>query len=134
MHVQPYLFLDGRCEEAIGFWQAAIGAVPGPVMRFRDNPDPAYNPPGSDDLVMHTSFHVGETEIMASDGRCTGTPSFAGFALSIAAADPAEAQRLFDALAEGGQVQMPLAATFFSPAFGMVADRFGVAWMVIARP
>jgi PhnB protein len=71
---------------------------------------------------------------MASDGRCSGQPSFQGFSLSLTAPDPAEAERLFSALGDGGQVQMPLAQTFFSPRFGMVADRFGVSWMVIVTP
>ena len=88
-------------------------------------------PPGSENKVMHASFRVGETTVMASDGHCQGQPSFKGFALVVTARDEGEADRLFGALGEGGQVQMPLAKTFFSPRFGMVADRFGVSWMVI---
>jgi PhnB protein len=71
---------------------------------------------------------------MASDGRCAGQPSFKGITLSIWAKNEAEANRLFDALADGGQIQMPLAKTFFSPSFGMVADHFGVGWMIVAMP
>lgn len=80
---------------------------------------------------MHSSLRIGDTTVMASDGRCLGQPSFQGFALSLSAADGAEAERLFAALADGGQVQMPLTRTFFAPHFGMVNDRFGVSWMII---
>ena len=83
---------------------------------------------------MHTYFRIGDTQVMASDGMNTGRPSFQGFALSLTASDEAEAKRLFAALGDGGKVQMPLAKTFFSPAFGMVADRFGVPWMVFVQP
>jgi len=133
MLVQPYLFFDGRCEEALTFYRKAIGAEIEMMLRFKENPDPQPGmcAPGSDDKVMHASFRVGETVIMASDGQCGGKPSFQGFSLSITAKDEAEVDRLFGALAEGGQVQMPLGKTFFSPRFGVVADKFGVSWMVI---
>jgi PhnB protein len=134
MSVQPYLFFDGRAEEAIEFYKRALGAEVTALMRFKDSPEPAkpgMMPPGSEDKVMHASFSIGETTVMASDGRCQGQPSFKGFALVLTARDEAEADRLFGALGEGGEVQMPLAKTFFSPKFGMVADRFGVSWMVI---
>jgi len=103
------------------------------LMRFKDSPEPpvpGMMPPGTDDKVMHASFRVGEAVVLASDGLCGGAPNFQGFTLSLTTADPAEAERLFTALADGGQVRMPLAPTFFSPCFGMVADRFGVGWMV----
>jgi PhnB protein len=131
MHVQPYLFFDGRCEEALEFYKSALGAEVEMLMRFKDNPEPSANPAGSANKVMHTSFRIGGTSVMASDGRCQGQPRFAGFSLSLTAADEAEAERLFGALADGGEVQIPLATTFFSPRFGMVADRFGVPWMVV---
>ena len=134
MHVQPYLFFDGRCEEALEFYKATLGAEVVMLMRFRDSPDPlppGMVPPGSEGKVMHASFRVGDTEVLASDGRCLGRPSFQGFSLSLTVPDEAAADRLFAALADGGQVQMPLGKTFFSPRFGMVADRFGVGWMVI---
>jgi PhnB protein len=89
------------------------------------------SPPGSENKVMHASLRIGDTTVMASDGRCTGQPSFKGFSLAIAAPSDAEAEKLFAALADGGQVQMPLTKTFFYSRFGMVADRFGVSWMVI---
>jgi PhnB protein len=104
------------------------------LMRFRDAPDPpppGMIAPGSEDKIMHASLRIGETNVMASDGRCMGTPSFQGVSLSLTVADEAEAERVFAALADGGQVQMPLGKTFFSPCFGMVADRFGVGWMVV---
>src|SRR6266850_6990009 len=134
MQVQPYLFFDGRCEEAIEFYRKTLGAEVTMLMPFKDNPEPMTGkaPPG--DKVMHSSFRIGDTTVMASDGNCMGKPSFQGFSLSITARDDAEAKRLFAALSAGGQVQMPLAKTFFSTAFGMVADRFGVSWMVIVTP
>ena len=134
MQVQPYLFFDGRCEEAIGFYREAIGAKVEMLMRMKDSPEPPQPgmcPPGSENKVMHAALRVGETTVMASDGRCLGKPSFQGFSLSLNAKDEPDAKRLFNALAAGGQVQMPLGKTFFSPCFGMVADRFGVSWMVI---
>jgi PhnB protein len=131
MQVQPYLFLDGRCEEAIEFYRKALGAEVLAMMRFKDNPQPAMNPPGSGEKVMHASMRIGDATVMASDGRCQGQPSFQGFALSLTVPNETEAERLFGALGEGGQVQMPLMKTFFSPRFGMVADRFGVSWMIV---
>jgi PhnB protein len=133
MQIQPYLFFDGRCEEAVEFYKSKLGAKIEMLMRFGENPEPAANPPGSDDKVMHACLRIGDTAVMASDGNCAGKPSFQGFSLSLTAKDVPEARRLFAALGEGGQVQMPFAQTFFSPGFGMVADRFGVSWMVIVE-
>jgi PhnB protein len=137
MRVQSYLFFDGRCEEAIAFYQSALSAEVDMMMRFKDNPEPPQPgtyPPGSADKIMHASFRVGDTAVMASDGRCQGQPMFQGFALAISVKTAAEADRLFNALNDGGQVQMPLAKTFFSPRFGMVKDRFGVVWMIVTEP
>ena len=134
MQVQPYLFFNGRCEEAIAFYREALGAEVTMIMRYKDSPEPpppGMVPPGSENKVMHANFRIGETEVMASDGNCTGQTDFRGFSLSIVAPDEAKARQLFDALGNGGQVQMPMSKTFFSPCFGMVADRFGVGWMVI---
>jgi len=137
MQVQPYLFFDGRCEEAIEFYKSTLGIKVEMLMRMKDSPEPhppGMCPPGSENNVMHASFRVGDTLVMASDGMGKGNPEFKGFSLSVDAANEAEADRLFAALGKGGQVQMPLAKTFFSPRFGMVADRFGVSWMVIVPP
>jgi PhnB protein len=137
MLVQPYLFFDGKCEEAVEFYRRALGAEVEMLMRFRDSPEPAQPgmvPPGAEDKVMHAALRIGDTMVLGSDGRCLGQPDFRGFALSLTAANDAEADRLFAALAEGGQVQMPLSKTFFSSRFGMVADRFGVSWMVYVAP
>lgn len=134
MNVEPYLFFEGRTEEALQFYEQKLGAKIEAMMRYKDNPDPKYNPPNSANKVMHALFRIGDTKVMASDGNCAGKPSFQGFALTINAADAAEAKQRFDALAEGGTVQMPLAETFFAKSFGMVADRFGMGWMVIAGP
>src|SRR5579863_8915840 len=137
MQLQPYLFFDGRCEEAVTYYRKALGAEVSMLMRFRDSPvtdQQGMVPPGAEDKVMHMQFRIGETTILASDGRCLGKPSFQGFALSLTASTEAEAEKMFAALADGGQVQMPMAKTFFSPRFGMVADRFGVSWMVYVAP
>ena len=137
MLVQPYLFFDGRCEEAIEFYRSKLGAEVTMLMRFKENPDPVEPgmvPPGAEHKVMHASFRIGDTTVLASDGRCLGRPSFQGFSLSLTVPDAVEAERLFAALADGGQVQMPLAKSFFSSRFGMVADRFGVGWMIVAAP
>ena len=133
MQVQPYLFFEGRCEEALEFYRKSVGAEITMLMRMKDSPEPpppGMAPPGSENKVMHASFTIGQSTLMASDGRSSGQPAFKGFSLSLMAADAAEAQRLFTALGEGGQVQMPLGKTFWSPAFGMVEDRFGISWMV----
>jgi PhnB protein len=137
MQVQPYLFFDGCCEEAVEFYRRALGAEVTMLMRFKDSPephDPGMVPPGAGDKVMHVSFRIGETTVLASDGRCEGRPSFQGFSLSLTVPQEAEAERLFAALADSGQVQMPLTKTFFSSRFGMVADRFGVSWMIYVAP
>ncbi|RZI44684.1 VOC family protein [Herbaspirillum sp. HC18] len=132
MQVQPYLFFNGRCEEAIEFYRKALGAEQVMLMRYKESPEPpTMVPPGSEEKVMHAAFRIGDTTLMASDGHCQGNPEFKGFSLSVSAQDEATAEKMFAALAEGGQVQMPLTKTFFSPRFGMVADRFGVGWMVI---
>ena len=137
MLVQPYLFFDGRCEEAVEFYRSKLGAEVIMLMRFKDSPEPhppGMVPPGSENKVMHASFRIGETTVMASDGRCLGNASFQGFSLSLTVPNEGEAERLFAALGAGGHVQMPLGKTFFSPRFGMVADRFGVSWMIIVLP
>jgi PhnB protein len=137
MRVQPYLFFDGRCEEAIEFYRRTLDAEVIMLMRFKDSPEPhapGMIPPGAEEKVMHTSLRIGDTIVMASDGRCAGRSSFQGFSLSLIVSNEAEADRLFAALDEGGQVQMPLTKTFFSPRFGMLADRFGVSWMIHVAP
>jgi len=138
MLVQPYLNFNGRCEEAIEFYRQALGAEVGMMMRFKESPEPPQPgmvPPGNENKILHTSFRVGDSTIMASDGRCQGKTEFQGITLSLTVSREADADRFFNALADGGKVQMPLAKTFFSQRFGMVADRFGVSWMVIvAQP
>ena len=133
MQVQPYLNFNGRCEEALAFYGKALGAKIERVMHFKDSPDPAMVSPGSENKVMHSSFRVGDAVVLASDGRCQGETNFQGISLTLTVADEAEAERRFRALSDGGQVQMPLTKTFFSPRFGMVADRFGVTWMVLVE-
>jgi PhnB protein len=133
MRVQPYLYFEGRCEEAIEFYREALGAEVLLLMRFKENPEAdqrAAIPAGTEEKVMHATLRIGSTIVSASDGRCQGQPSFQGFALSLIVPDEAEADRLFAALADGGEVRVPLTRTFFSPRFGMLADRFGVGWLV----
>jgi PhnB protein len=134
VQLQPYLFFDGRCEEALEFYKRTLGAKVAMLMRFKDNPDPNSNPPVADDKVMHARVRIGDTVIFAGDGMCRGSTKFDGFALSLTVADESQADRIFNALAEDGQVVMPLGKTFFSPRFGMTADRFGVTWMVYVAP
>jgi PhnB protein len=134
MPVQPYLFFEGRCEEAIGFYRKALGAQVQMLMRYKESPEPPpadCMPPDSAEKVMHACFRIGDTDVMASDGMCSGKPAFQGFSLSVEARDEADCDRKFNALAEGGKVQMPLSKTFFAKRFGMVQDKFGVGWMVI---
>lgn len=137
MQIQPYLFFNGRCEEAIAFYRQALGARLDMLMRYRESPDPpppGMIPPGFEDKVMHASLRIGETVVMASDGCSADQPSFHGFSLSITVTDPAAADPVFNALAEGGKVVMPLGATFWSPRFGMLTDRFGIGWMINTLP
>lgn len=135
MSVQPYLFFDGRCEEALAFYERTLGAKQQMLLRWRDCPDPAMSAPGDDpEKIMHAQFQVGDAMVLASDGRCQGQPKFEGFALSLMVPDETEAEQAFNALAEGGQIHMPMTETFFSARFGMVADRFGVSWMVYVAP
>jgi len=138
--VQPYLFFEGRCEEALEFYRKTLGAEVTMMMRFKDtpeSPDPSGGCGGAmpaGDKVMHADFRIGTSTLMASDGNCGGKQSFQGISLSYSAATEAEADKAFAALAEGGEIQMPMMKTFFSPRFGMVADKFGVSWMVIVPP
>ena len=136
MPIEPYLFFNGRCGEDIEFYKKALGAEVLMLMRYKESPEPpppGMVPPGWENKIMHTSMRIGNTTVMASDG-CSEGLSFQGFSLSLSVANETEAQRVFSALGDGGQVRMPLAKTFWSPCFGMVADRFGVGWMVTVTP
>ena len=133
--IQPYVFFDGRCEEAIEFYKKALGAEVGMIMRFKDAPagGPGEGCAGATpapDLIMHGSITIGGSTILVSDGRGGGQPKFEGFSLSYTVPNEAAADKVFTALTEGGKIEMPIAATFFSPRFGMVTDKFGVCWMV----
>jgi PhnB protein len=131
MQVQPYLSFEGRCDEAIEFYKKAIDAKVDMLMRFKESPDQSMISPSSAEKVMHAAVHIGNTQILMSDGRCQGSPNFNGIALALSAPTDADAERMFNALADGGQVRMPMAKTFFSSRFGMLADKFGVGWMVL---
>jgi PhnB protein len=134
MKTEPYLFFEGRCDEAIEFYRRTLGAEVGMLMRYQDSPEPpapGMLPSGSENKIMHASLRIGDTNVMVSDGHCSGQPDFRGFSLSLTVPDATRADQVFAALADGGQVRMPLAKTFFAPRFGMVVDRFGVLWMII---
>lgn len=136
MIVEPYLFFEGRCEEAMTFYTKAVGAKVEALMRFKESPEPpppGMVPPGSENKVMHALFRIGDSAIMASDGGCSNAQKFDGFSLTITVASEAEAKAKFTALSEGGAVTMPLGKTFFSPCFGMLTDKFGVGWMLIVQ-
>lgn len=132
MQVQPYLFFNGRCEEAVQFYQRSLGAQLKMLTRFKDVPG-TPTPPGADDKVLHADLSIDKTTVFASDGECHGQTDFRGFSLSLSAEKDAEANRLFAALADGGEVRVPLTPTPFASRFGMVTDRFGVQWMVISQ-
>jgi PhnB protein len=136
MQVQPYLFFDGRCEEAIAFYHDKLGADVTMLVRFKDLPEEEAGtiPPGGENKVLHARFRIGDTAVMACDADRQGHPGFEGFSLSVTASTPTDAEFMFAALSEGGKVQMPLAKTIFSPCYGMVIDRFGVSWMVYVDP
>lgn len=135
--IQPYLCYEGRCEEAMEFYKKALGAEVQFMMRFKESPEPpppGCVPAGSENKIMHAQVRIGQTVVMMSDGRSSGKPVFDGISLSLTLPTTAEVEQTFKALADGGQVGMPLAKTFFSANFGMVADRFGVSWMVLVQP
>jgi len=132
MNLEPYLMFEGRCEEALEFYRRNLGAEIEGLMRYKDAPGGEPCPGASPENVMHARLRIGESHFMASDGGCNGKPTFAGFSLTLTAKDDAEAKRHFDALSQGGKVAQPLTATFFASSFGMVADKFGVSWMVTA--
>ena len=128
--IQPYVNFNGRAEEALEFYKKAIGIKVEMLMHFKDAPDKSMISPGSEGKVMHASFTLGDTTVMASDGRCDGSDGFKGFNLSLNVPDVAAAEKAFAALSQGGKVEMPLEKTFFSPAFGMLLDKFGLMWMI----
>jgi len=134
MPIQPYLTFNGRCEEAIEFYKKALGAEVQMMLRFKQAPDQSMMPPGNGDKIMHSALKIGDGVVLASDGMCSPGGEFQNFALSFTVRDEAEADRRFNALADGGQVRMPLDKTFFSPRFGMVQDKFGVGWMIYVEP
>jgi len=137
MQIRPYLFFDGRCEEALNFYRDALGAEVTALLRFSDSPEPppaGMLPPGAENKVMHAQLRIGADEIMVSDGNCGGQPQFQGMSLSLLLPDAASAEQRFAALGAGGEVRLPLHQTFFAERFGNVVDRFGVSWMVLTAP
>ncbi|SAK61605.1 3-demethylubiquinone-9 3-methyltransferase [Caballeronia temeraria] len=139
MQVQPYLFFEGRCEEAITFYREHLGAQVVMMMRYSESPEANKAetasgcgiPAGSENKIMHSAFTIGDSLVMGSDGMCSGKPEFKGVSLSLTANDEQQAEKHFNALSNGGQVQMPMTPTFFAKRFGMVTDKFGVTWMVL---
>ena len=134
MPIQPYLSFEGRADEAIEFYKNALGAKVEMLLRFKEAPDQSMISPGSAEKVMHAALKIGDAFVLMSDGRNTGKPVFQGISLTIYPKDEAEADKVFAALGEGGQVRMPMDKTFFAKRFGMLADKFGVGWMVIVQP
>jgi PhnB protein len=134
MNIQPYLFFEGRAEEAFALYKKVLGAEIEMLMRYQDSPDKSGPMPADQTKVMHASLRIGGATLMASDGHVSGKPNFQGFSLAVTAKDEADAKRMFEGLAAGGEVRMPLTKTFFSPAFGMLADKFGVGWMIMVAP
>lgn len=135
--IEPYLFFNGRCEEAIEFYREALGAKVETMMRYKESPEPpppGLVPPGFENKIMHSSFRIGRTTVMASDGSSGKEAGFEGFSLGLHVSSEAEADRAFNALAEGGKIKMPLTKTFWSPRFGMLEDRFGIGWMINVTP
>ena len=135
MNIEPYLFFEGRCEEAIEYYKKVAGAEVTMLMRFKDSPESGDNSmvPADKNKIMHASFRIGDSAIGASDGSCLGPATFKGFSLSLKVDSDADAERLFKALADGGTVHQPLIKTFFASRFGMLADRFGIGWMVLTK-
>lgn len=143
MHVRSYLSFEGRCEEALEFYKKALGAEVKALMRYKENPDMQSGEATGEgciapdisgamaEKIMHSEITIGETQLMATDGMNSGQTSFAGTSQALIVKSAAEADRYFNALADGGQVMMPLAKTFFSEKFGMTTDRFGVPWMIV---
>jgi PhnB protein len=133
MPLQPYLFFNGRCDEAIEFYQKALGAEVMMLMRFKQAPDQGMIQPGMDEKVMHARLRISDSIVLMSDGMGAGEQKFEGFSLTLSLATAAEVDRRFNALADGGQVRMPLDKTFFSPRFGMLTDKFGMGWIVLVE-
>jgi PhnB protein len=125
-----YLFFDGNCAEAMRFYERALGGKLEALMTHAQSPVAAQTPPGSANRIMHASLNLGDHRLMASDAMPGHYEGMKGFSLSLSYPTAAEAKRVFDALAEGGKVTMPLDKTFWAEAFGMLVDRFGTPWMV----
>ncbi len=129
--IEAYLTFDGQCAEAMRFYERTLGGRLETLMTFADSPMADQAPPGSADRILHARLVVDGGDLMASDAPA-GQPyaGMHGFALSLQYSDLAEARRVFDALAAGGRVEMPLQKVFWADAFGMVVDRFGTPWMI----
>lgn len=131
MQAQPYLFFDGTCAEAMRFYERALGGKLEMLMTVGESPDCEQMPPGSADRILHACLIVDDGMLMASDSMI-GQPyeKMKGFSVTLSYPTVADAKRVFDALADGGKVTMPLDKTFWAEAFGMVEDRFGTPWMI----
>lgn len=134
MRIEPYLFFNGQAEEALAFYERALGGQVESKMRYAECPDPVppeQLPPGGPQKLLHARLHLGEMALMMSDGVPRDGGGFRGFSLTLQYSTEADARRVFDVLTEGGQMLLPLSRTFFSPCYGMLVDRFGVQWMVM---
>jgi PhnB protein len=133
MHIQPYLFFEGRADEAIDFYQKTLGAKLVMRLRFKDNPEGGPPNPSIAENVMHARLEIGDSVLLLSDGHGPEGPRFQGFSLTLSVKSDAEVDRLFAALSEGGSVMQAPMKTFFSPRFAMAADRFGVMWIILVE-
>lgn len=130
--LDSYLFFDGTCAEAMRFYERTLGGKLEMMMTYGQSPDPEHCPPGSKDRIMHASLIVDGRSLMASDTPAgQAGAGMNGFSLSLAYQSADEARRIFDKLADGGKVTMPVSKTFWAEAFGMLTDRFGTPWMVM---
>jgi PhnB protein len=130
MRMNPYLSFKGDCEAAFAFYQQYLGAQPGSLFRYGGSPMSGDVPPDWADKVMHATITVGGQQLMGGDVAPDKYEAPKGFSLSLQIEDIVEAERVFDALAEGGTVMMPLEETFWAARFGMAIDRFGIPWLV----
>ena len=130
MHINPYLIFDGRCEEAFRFYEKCFKGKIIAMLTHKGTPAEAHVPAAWIDKILHARLDIGDQVLMASDAPPGRYEKPAGFSVSLQVKDPAEAERLFNALAEKGEIRMPLEKTFWSPRFGMLVDRFGIPWMI----
>lgn len=130
MQLSPYLFFNGQCEEAFKFYSRVLGGKIDGMLTHAGTPAEQQVPAEWRDKILHARMIVGDAALMASDAPPGSYEQPKGFSVSFQVKEPAEAERIFQALAEDGTVQMPFQQTFWSVGFGMLVDRFGIPWMI----